>query len=119
MEVSVPYNPPRPCVHPGCPALVRGGNRCTRHLREVRRQADSRRGSSAARGYGAAWQRARARFLRANPFCVECRKEGRIEVATVVDHIVPHRGDPERFWDEANWQPLCKPHHDRKTARGQ
>jgi 5-methylcytosine-specific restriction protein A len=37
--------------------------------------------------------------------------------ATVVDHIVPHRGDPVLFWDEANWQGLCKLCHDAKTAR--
>lgn len=39
--------------------------------------------------------------------------------ATVVDHIIPHRGDlsSAAFWDETNWQPLCKRHHDRKTAR--
>jgi len=35
----------------------------------------------------------------------------------VVDHIVPHRGDRALFWDTSNWQPLCKPHHDAKTAR--
>ena len=31
------------------------------------------------------------------------------------DHIVPHRGDMRLFWDESNWQPLCKRHHDVKT----
>jgi 5-methylcytosine-specific restriction protein A len=35
--------------------------------------------------------------------------------ATVVDHIIPHRGDPTLFWDESNWQPLCKKCHDQKT----
>ena len=35
--------------------------------------------------------------------------------ATVVDHIKPHRGDQKLFWDQNNWQPLCKEHHDRKT----
>jgi len=105
-------------MHPGCPELVEG-SRCDRHNRDQRREADIRRGSSSQRGYGAAWRKARARYLRAHPFCCECRKEGRIEVATVVDHIVPHRGDPARFWDERNWQPLCKPHHDRKTGRGE
>jgi shikimate kinase len=29
------------------------------------------------------------------------------EVATVVDHIKPHRGDQALFWDKNNWQPLC------------
>ena len=47
--------------------------------------------------------------------CEECRKQGRFVKATVVDHIVPHRGDQKLFWDEANWQPLCKPCHDKKT----
>ena len=34
---------------------------------------------------------------------------------TVVDHIRPHRGDPVLFWDEKNWQSLCKSCHDKKT----
>lgn len=37
--------------------------------------------------------------------------------ATVVDHITPHGGDVALFWDVANWQGLCKAHHDEKTAR--
>jgi 5-methylcytosine-specific restriction protein A len=40
-----------------------------------------------------------------------------VVLATVVDHIVPHRGDQRLFWDEANWAALCKPCHDAKTAR--
>lgn len=36
--------------------------------------------------------------------------------ATVVDHVIPHKGDKKFFWDENNWQPLCKRHHDIKTA---
>nr|DAZ53348.1 MAG TPA: HNH endonuclease [Caudoviricetes sp.] len=42
-------------------------------------------------------------------------RQGRYTKATVVDHITPHRGDPRLFWDEANWQPMCKQCHDRKT----
>lgn len=34
---------------------------------------------------------------------------------TVVDHIVPHRGDQKLFWDRSNWQPLCEHHHNVKT----
>lgn len=37
-------------------------------------------------------------------------------MASVVDHVIPHRGDKALFWDSDNWQPLCKPCHDRKTA---
>jgi 5-methylcytosine-specific restriction protein A len=36
--------------------------------------------------------------------------------ATVVDHIKPHQGDPELFWDSENLQALCAPCHSRKTA---
>ncbi|WP_338080605.1 HNH endonuclease signature motif containing protein [Cohnella luojiensis] len=41
---------------------------------------------------------------------------GRVVAATVVDHIKPHKGNKILFWDKNNWQPLCKQHHDRKTA---
>ncbi|AFR18473.1 HNH endonuclease [Burkholderia pseudomallei] len=37
--------------------------------------------------------------------------------ASVVDHIVPHRGDAHLFWDQSNWQAMSKSCHDRKTAR--
>lgn len=68
--------------------------------------------TSAQRGYGAAWQRARAAFLRRNALCCYCQAEGRITLATVVDHKVPHRGDERLFWDAGNWQAMCKAHHD-------
>jgi len=32
-------------------------------------------------------------------------------VATVVDHVIPHRGDPVKMWDESNWESICAPHH--------
>ena len=58
-------------------------------------------------------------FLIENPLCVECLNMGRTEPATVVDHIVPHRGDLALFWDRrGNWQALCVDHHNRKTGKG-
>ena len=69
------------------------------------------------RGYGHEWRTARERFLRRNPLCVECLKRGRIAPATVVDHIVPHRGDEKLFWDERNWQALCKACHDPQNRK--
>lgn len=98
-----------------CGAVVRG--RCNECARPQQPQRD-RRASSAQRGYGYRWQKARAYFLQANPLCVECEREGRCEPATEVDHIVPHRGDTRLFWDAANWQGLCKRHHSQKTASG-
>lgn len=64
------------------------------------------------RGYGYAWQKARLQFLRANPLCVMCKAQGRVQAAEVVDHSTPHRGDMEIFWDQSRWQSLCKRHHD-------
>jgi 5-methylcytosine-specific restriction protein A len=84
---------------------------------EVKRVLDRERPSAARRGYGTAWRRARSRFLAAHPVCASCRDKGRLEPATVVDHVVPHRGDPALFWNEVNWAPCCKRCHDRKTAR--
>ena len=55
--------------------------------------------------------------LLAEPFCRECLKAGNRVRATVVDHITPHKGDQALFWDVDNWQPLCKPCHDRWKQR--
>jgi 5-methylcytosine-specific restriction enzyme A len=72
--------------------------------------------TAAQRGYGSAWQRARAAFLRQHSQCAACARRGRVTAATVVDHREPHKGDPVKFWDTTRWQALCKPCHDRKTA---
>jgi 5-methylcytosine-specific restriction protein A len=103
-------SPPRPCTWPGCGELTTQ-RRCPRHLEQERREVDARRGSSSQRGYGSKWQKAREIFLKENPLCAICER-----TATVVDHIVPHKGDQFLFWDQANWQPLCKSCHDSKTA---
>lgn len=73
--------------------------------------------TTTSRGYGYRWQQLRALFLRANPVCVYCEREGRLKIATVVDHITPHRGDDRLFWDQANWQSLCKHCHDSIKAK--
>lgn len=108
----MPSAAPRPCRHPGCKALVRGVAYCDAHHKEVQKQYDDRRGSSAARGYNSRWQKARHTFLSRHPLCCMCSAEGRVVPATVVDHKIPHRGDQQLFWDTSNWQPLCKRHHD-------
>lgn len=97
---------------------MRSGPRCDSCRRKVGAADRERRGSARARGYDSRWEVARLAFLAANPFCRHCERETpeSIQPAEVVDHIVPHKGDDRLFWDETNWQPLCKPHHDRKTA---
>lgn len=112
----MPARPKRPCNRPGCRRLTTE-RYCEEHMREYRQRQDRERGTAHERGYDARWRRARAVYLREHPLCVRCEREGRITPATVVDHIVPHKGDMELFWDRENWQPLCARHHNIKTAR--
>ncbi len=108
----MPYRPSTPCKHPGCPELVPYGKKyCEEHEKLYHGERDS----AHKRGYNSKWQKARKRYLSAHPLCVRCQKDGKYVRATVVDHIVPHRGDPVLFWDENNWQSLCKSCHDKKT----
>jgi hypothetical protein len=39
-------------------------------------------------------------------------QRGRIVEATVVHHKRPHHGDLDLFFDPANLESLCAPHHD-------
>ena len=52
----------------------------------------------------------------AESLCVECERHPPLGAATEVDHILPIE-DGGAMYDEENLQPLCKPHHSRKTAR--
>ena len=111
----MPKAPKRPCRYPGCPNLCDKGVYCSQHMQF---SSDRMRGGAESRGYDARWRKARTAFLQRNPLCNECMKRGKITPATVVDHIIPHRGDRKLFWDESNWQPLCECCHDRKTGSG-
>lgn len=74
---------------------------------------EKRRPSPTQRGYGKEWRALRESFLQQHPECVVCGRG-----ATVVDHIIPHRGNHEKFWARENLQSMCKFHHDQKTRRG-
>lgn len=106
----MPSKPLKPCSKRGCPNLTRE-RYCDDH-KQLNNCYDTNRGSAAQRGYGARWRKARAYYLFQNPICVRCG-----DIATVVDHIVPHKGDMNLFWNLNNWQPLCKTCHDRKTVK--
>lgn len=84
--------------------------------RRRRPRSSTRRPSAYARGYDGRWRKAARAFLQEHPLCVRHLEKQRLVEATVVDHVRPHRGDYELFWDRSNWQALCKPCHDRKTA---
>ena len=113
----MPTASPRACRTPGCPATTTVGDYCLEHQRRrPTRQPDAVRLNSYQRGYSRHWSLARRHWLAAHPLCVICQAEGRTTIATDVDHIQPHRGRAGLFWDESNWQPLCRRCHSRKTA---
>lgn len=114
----MPYAPKSPCRKRGCPSLATNGGYCSEHQALVQRPYhDVYKGKTKDRGYGGKWQRARRSYLQMYPLCAECLRQDRLVEATVVDHVVPHRGDMALFWNSDNWQSLCKQCHDSKTAR--
>lgn len=74
--------------------------------------------------YGYKWQQAATRYVKDNPMCASCGDVAVLHSGTSklgalkrppVDHVCPHHGDHDLFWDEANWQTLCESCHDSKT----
>lgn len=75
------------------------------------------------------WRKASNAWLQAYPVCVLCVCYGQVNQGAmdnaiasqrnlIVDHIDPHRGDVGLFWDQENWQTLCRmPCHDRDKQR--
>ncbi|MCP8970559.1 HNH endonuclease [Ectobacillus ponti] len=110
----MPRRPLKVCSHPGC-AVLSPNAYCEQHSRD-RRPAEQNRQTAHQRGYNSRWRKARATYLSRQPLCVHCLQAGMYTSATVVDHIVPHKGDSALFWDKTNWQPLCKRCHDIKTV---
>jgi 5-methylcytosine-specific restriction protein A len=63
------------------------------------------------------WREGRIEHLREHPCCKRCDVEGLVTEATIVDHKIPHQGNPELFFDRDNWESMCKPHHDSVKQR--
>lgn len=106
--------PPHLCT---CGAIVAHGARCACRVAAIRarnKRHDAKRPSARERGYTRQWEAARKEWLQFNPICTH---PGCNALATVVDHITPHKGDMMLFWDKHNWQSLCAPCHNRHKQR--
>lgn len=88
-------------------------------LREEQTRDQRRRADSPWRAWynTARWQALRQVVIRRDRWT--CQQTGALCVgranaanAPVVDHIVPHRGDPALFWDLRNLQLVAKSWHD-------
>lgn len=104
------------CPTPGCPTLTPSG-RCER----CQQRAAHERPSAASKGYDARWQRTRAAYLRAHPYC-ECEECEQLPAllrprATEVDHIDGLGPLGPRGHDWTNLAAMTKSHHSRKTGR--
>lgn len=119
----------RTCGKPGCMGIIRDDvcGRCGPVKRYGWRD-DRERGSSQARGYDEAWQRARKALIEQKtreaavagvapyPICELCGKPVVDQIH--VDHIVPHKGkdDPLRL-DLENMRITHMRCHMRRTAK--
>jgi 5-methylcytosine-specific restriction enzyme A len=114
----MPRSPMKPCSHVGCGRLVTSGA-CDVHRKERKQLYEQTPERKASKSLYATkrWLDLRVTVLRACPLCVECKKHGQLTAAQHVDHIKPHGGDIDLFFDEDNLQSLCKPCHSRKTAK--
>ena len=106
----MPTRPRLPCRNPTCPKL----QPCSDHPLPVP-FARARRSSSLYQT--PRWRQARRAFLAINPTCHECTRQGAITPATFVDHRRPHGGNDAMFWDQSNWQPLCRRCSNMKTGQ--
>lgn len=104
----MPWAPPKHCARGHQPYT---GPRCPL----CKAASEARRPSARKRGYDRKWQLASKEWLAQprNRLCV-C---GCGQVADVVDHRIPHKGDMGLFWDRTNWQPMNRRCHSRKTAQ--
>lgn len=118
----------KPCSTVGCPELVAKG-RCS----TCQGEAERRRGSARARGYGRAHQtRFRPGVLRKHPLCM-CTDQTRtathhhgpecLAPSTVADHWPRDKRELQRLGLDDNdpryGRGLCKVCHDHHTARAQ
>ena len=107
---NMPQAAPRPCSAPGCKALSHDGTgRCATHPRPVWEKS----AKATKRITGRKLQALRAALFRADPLCAECKRQGRVRLATQRDHITPlAEGGLD---DESNVQGLCGECHEGKS----
>lgn len=112
----MPRKPKRPCSYPGCPRLV-DGRYCEEHEKLTTAQYNRYGRDEFSRSFYKTpeWLYARREQLKRKPFCEECLKAGKIQKATMVDHIIPIKQGGDKF-APANLQSLCWGCHSRKSV---
>lgn len=106
------------CRKAMCPNIHRNRNGyCDAHQSMASGWSGADRGTAEQRGYGSAWRALSRAILMRDGYrchCLECRRLGRVLVATEVDHRVPKF---EGGTDEpSNLYAINRECHKRKTA---
>lgn len=103
----------RVCSNPGCPTLHPGTGRCP----TCRAAADKQRRPQGNPYRTAGHHAFREAVLLRDPYCVECK----VAWSTIADHYPIERRDLVELGldpnDPVRGRGLCKPCHDRHTAR--
>lgn len=112
----MPTRPSRPCRIGTCPNPATSRGRCVVHTKpdELQRHRFGPAIYNDRRWRGV--HGLRAQILREQPLCVLCEAQGRVTLASVADHVIPHRGNAQLAFDRTNVRALCAPCHGRVTA---
>jgi 5-methylcytosine-specific restriction protein A len=108
-SAALSQNPVSRCVDLLLSAMVTG------NVTDSRRRYDAKRRETKPwrKFYKTAqWQEIRLDQLAHHPLCERCSPKGRSVRATVVNHVIRHKGDWAKFI-AGPFESLCKPCHDR------
>lgn len=113
----MPRKPLKPCSYPSCPKLT-DSRYCAEHKKLVDKQYNLyERDKTSQKFYQSVeWKAVKKRHLQLEPLCRECKRNGKLTKATMVDHIVPIKqgGLP---LDDSNLQSLCWSCHSKKSVQ--
>jgi 5-methylcytosine-specific restriction protein A len=105
------------CHHTGCSELVTSSF-CEQHQKEyddkqakIKSEYERTRASVTERGYDETWRRVRIAYLRKQPLCEICEKNGLTVPAVLVHHIRPISEGGARL-DANNLMALCRECHE-------
>lgn len=107
--------PLHPCAVPGCPVLIKSGERyCEAHTKDRNNAYNARRREAGyTRDYGSArWRKISIAFLADHP---RCAWPGCGKLAEVAHHLVEKKDGGTDEW--SNLQALCWSHHSELHAR--
>ena len=101
------------CLNPGV-----GQGRCEAHGGVRKDKYYGRKIRDHHKLYNTAqWQALRKNILYKYPTCQRCQTYGYLTAGVDVDHVQPHRGNSDLFYNLSNLQTLCRSCHSWKSQR--